>query len=77
MRASPEVRACSILPSSPDLAEEDVQRDFAEEGDAELLGLAPGTAAAEEIDPLVAGGVEEALASRSCWWASGPPRSRR
>ena len=43
-------------------AEEDVERHFAQEGHAELLGLAPGTAAAEDVNPLVTGRVEEALA---------------
>ena len=43
------------------LAEEDVERDLAEEGNAHRFGLAPGAAAAEDVDPLVAGRVEEAL----------------
>src|SRR5207248_10709476 len=43
------------------LSEEDIQRDLAEEGDSELSGLAAGAAASEEIDPLVARRVEEAL----------------
>ena len=51
-----------------DLAEADVQRDLAQERHAELLGLAAGAAAAEEVDALVARAARRGLAPR------GPPR---
>ena len=43
------------------LSEVNVQRHLAEKGDAQLGRLAPSAAATEDINPFVAGGVEEAL----------------